>query len=323
MSLVNHPTGSATLNAALQFARDAGAILIAAAGNFGIGAADLSGPGASPLTISVGATDHNDARASFSSTGKALDVVAPGLGVGTVFPDSSQDTSITFNGTSAATPIVSGITTLLLSLNPSLTHDEVLDILARSAEDLVGPPSEDTPGRDDFFGHGRVSLHKALTLVPLPPGRHFLEVIRGSGDGIYPMGTMVTVSADPPPPGQQFTGWSGDIAILSNPFLPTTTAPIPGMNVSITATFGSPSSNDKIRYYPRSGNTERIVGGVFEGTNADPVNGPYETVTPSRTIPRWPGAKSTWTSRTTGIYAIVGRTIPMAMSPRSSFTATG
>lgn len=158
MSLVNYPTTSATLNAALQFARDAGAILIAAAGNGSIGGADFSGPGASPLTISVGATDHNDARAFFSGTGKALNVVAPGLDVATVFPDGAQDTDISFSGTSVATPIVSGITTLLLSLNPSLTHEAVLDILARSADDLVGPPSEDTPGRDDFFGHGRVNM---------------------------------------------------------------------------------------------------------------------------------------------------------------------
>ena len=78
MSLINYPLTS-SLTDALQFARDAGAILIACAGNGGIGNADISGPGASPLTISVGGTDHNDARASFSGTGQALDVVAPGV----------------------------------------------------------------------------------------------------------------------------------------------------------------------------------------------------------------------------------------------------
>ena len=48
-------------------------------------------------------------------------------------------------------------------------------------------------------------------------------------------GKKVTVIADPPPTGQHFAGWSGDIAILSNPFLATTTAIVPSMNVKIFA----------------------------------------------------------------------------------------
>ncbi len=76
MSLINYPVAFTFLEDALQYARDSGAILIACAGNDGIGDADVSGPGASPLTISVGATTRNDARASFSGTGSALDVVA-------------------------------------------------------------------------------------------------------------------------------------------------------------------------------------------------------------------------------------------------------
>ncbi len=126
-------------------------------------------------------------------------------------------------------------------------------------------------------GTGTVFWIKAI-FKPLPAGSHILEVTRGSGDGIYPSGTIVTVGADPPPAGQQFAGWTDDIVILSNPFLATTTAVIPAMNVSLTATYGPISSSDKIRYYPRSGYTERMVGGSFEGTNDDPINGPYETI---------------------------------------------
>ena len=75
------------------------------------------------------------------------------------------------------------------------------------------------------------------TFKPLPPGSHLLDVEGGSGDGVYPTGTMVTVSADPPPAGQEFAGWAGDITILSNPFLATTTAIIPSMNVIIAASY--------------------------------------------------------------------------------------
>jgi hypothetical protein len=71
----------------------------------------------------------------------------------------------------------------------------------------------------------------------VPPGSVVLDVVSGGGNGIYPMGAIVIVTADPPPAGQQFAGWAGDIAILSNPFRPTTTAIIPSMDVSVVATY--------------------------------------------------------------------------------------
>lgn len=166
MSLIGYGQ-SGVLEDALQYARDSGAILIACAGNGGIGDADISGPGVSPLTISVGASTLTDDRASFSGTGSALDVVAPGDGVLTVSSNNPTGASW-FGGCSAATPIVSGIASLLLSLDPLLTHDQVRVILALTADDLVGDPSEDTPGRDDFFGDGRVNMNEALIFVPEP-----------------------------------------------------------------------------------------------------------------------------------------------------------
>ncbi len=64
-----------------------------------------------------------------------------------------------------------------------------------------------------------------------------LMVNSGGGDGTYLEGTRVTVSADPPPAGQQFSMWTGDTPILSNRLLATTSALIPAMNVAITATY--------------------------------------------------------------------------------------
>jgi len=104
LSLINYPD-TAGLNTALQAARDAGAILIACAGNGGIGNADVTMPGKSPLTISVGATTVTDRRASFSGTGAALDVVAPGAAVITARYGTTADESQSFSGCSAATPV--------------------------------------------------------------------------------------------------------------------------------------------------------------------------------------------------------------------------
>ncbi len=152
----------------MQFARDAGVILVACAGNGGLGNADVSTPGTSPLTMSIGATTDTDARASFSGTGSALDLVAPGLDLPTSVFNIAADEVTNFSGCSAATPVVAGIVTLMLSLDSSLSHDQVLDILRQTADDEVGPASEDTPGRDDFFGAGRVNMNAALQAVSTP-----------------------------------------------------------------------------------------------------------------------------------------------------------
>ena len=69
----------------------------------------------------------------------------------------------------------------------------------------------------------------------------------GAGSGRYAPVTMVSVTADPAPAGQHFAGWTGDIVILSNPNITTTTAIIPSMDVGITATY---RTNAQIRGSP-------------------------------------------------------------------------
>ena len=69
-----------------------------------------------------------------------------------------------------------------------------------------------------------------------------LTVENGKPSGHYEAGTHVVVSAAEPPPGSQFAGWTGDIAILANPFLSSTTATIPFMAVAISATYTEPQT---------------------------------------------------------------------------------
>ena len=76
----------------------------------------------------------------------------------------------------------------------------------------------------------------ARTEAPAP-GTRTLKVNKGRGSGRHAAGTMVTVTADAPPAGQQFAGWTGDIQILANPAVPTTTATMPSIEVTITATY--------------------------------------------------------------------------------------
>ena len=59
----------------------------------------------------------------------------------------------------------------------------------------------------------------ARTEAPAP-GTPTLKVKNGRGSGPHAAGTMVRVTADAPPAGQNFAGWSGDIQILANPSEP-------------------------------------------------------------------------------------------------------
>ena len=70
-----------------------------------------------------------------------------------------------------------------------------------------------------------------------------LTVENGNHSGKYAAGTLVTVSADASKDGSQFARWTGDVEILANPSLPTTTATIPFMAVKITATYTTVSVN--------------------------------------------------------------------------------
>jgi Subtilase family/Fervidolysin N-terminal prodomain len=164
MSLQGYPSDQG-LKDALHAAREAGCILISAAGNHGNGYADKSWPGASPDTISVGCTDHADVKASFSATGNALDFVAPGKFVVSTdsvvtVPDCASD-----SGTSFACPLVVGTTSLMLSLRPDLTQDEVYALLAAGARDQVGPLGEDLPGWDTKYGYGRIDAGDSLRIL--------------------------------------------------------------------------------------------------------------------------------------------------------------
>lgn len=119
-----------------------------------------------PYQIVVGAFDADDTRAAYSNTGSSLWISAPGgYSIGLVTTDQSgcdkgysKDNSAyaagvfdlggngtgneqchyysSFTGTSAATPVASGVVALILEANPSLTWRDVKHILAVTARQL-------------------------------------------------------------------------------------------------------------------------------------------------------------------------------------------
>ena len=164
MSIIKTPDNappSAALLSGIAYAADKGVILMACAGNGGIGNADKSWPGASPLTISIGNSTRHDLRTNGSATGNRLDFLAPGRQTVTVATNHDDDFS-TSGGCSAATPIAAGIVTLLKAHDPTLDQAAVYELLRAGAEDEIGDPAQDTPGWDPFYGHGRLNAFRSL-----------------------------------------------------------------------------------------------------------------------------------------------------------------
>ncbi|RVD84847.1 uncharacterized protein DFL_003185 [Arthrobotrys flagrans] len=109
---------------ALRKATDAGIHVSVAAGNENQDACNTSPAGFSrqiPI-ISVGATDIDDARASFSNFGNCVDIHAPGVDIVSTFSTSNTATR-SLQGTSMACPHVTGMIADLLVLNPNLRLD--------------------------------------------------------------------------------------------------------------------------------------------------------------------------------------------------------
>lgn len=110
-------------NTAVEKLYAAGITPVIAAGNSNVDACGTS-PAGAPKAITVGASDINDARASFSNYGECVDVFAPGVNI---ISDKNTDPtgSTSMSGTSMATPHVSGLAALYLSGHQSATPAEV------------------------------------------------------------------------------------------------------------------------------------------------------------------------------------------------------
>jgi hypothetical protein len=147
------------LSDALNYAASR-SVLVGCAGNDGPGTADSQYPGAHSAVFSVGWTDVDDTLMPDSSTGTTVDFSAPGSSIKTVsvFPPFLPTDSSTTGGCSIATPIVSGIASLVQSHCLSISAPLLGYYLNVGSVDL-GPP-----GWDAGFGHGRVNA--ADTLQP-------------------------------------------------------------------------------------------------------------------------------------------------------------
>lgn len=181
------PDFSETSQAVFAEARAAGVAVVAAAGNER--SSQPSYPAAYPGVIAVSAVTITKELAPYSNFGSYIDVAAPGGNTGrdingdghpdgvlSTIGDDGEGTitaSYTFyQGTSMAAPHLAGVIALMRSVNPSLTPQDIDNLLAGG---LITEDLGDS-GRDDRFGFGLINALQAVIAAsnaaggtPIPP----------------------------------------------------------------------------------------------------------------------------------------------------------
>jgi len=114
-------------------------------------------PAAFPHVLGVAATDHNDDRPGWTGDGPYVDVSAPGVEIISTLWQGTGWSYGTSSSTRAAAAHVAGVAALVLSAHPDYSADQVEQAIEQSADDLG------LPGRDDYYGYGRVNAYRALT----------------------------------------------------------------------------------------------------------------------------------------------------------------
>ncbi len=157
--------GTDGVSQAVNRAAAAGLVPVIAAGNSGPARNTVGAPGAAAGAITVGAmADPGEAGfniAFFSSRGPTRDgrvkpdIAAPGFEIMAANANSGNG-YIVHSGTSMATPFVSGVAALMLAADPTLTPDQVRQMLTGTALEW-GPA-----GQDVDYGYGRLDAYAAV-----------------------------------------------------------------------------------------------------------------------------------------------------------------
>lgn len=144
-----------SLREAVKYAQRKDAVIVAAAGNIQDeqrGTQTPAYPAAYPGVVAVGAVGESATLSSFSNTETPVTVVAPGEKIVSTWPGGGYNID---QGTSFATPFVSGVAALVRSYHPKLSYKQVKRRLEVTADG----------GSANGTGGGMVNPLQAVTAV--------------------------------------------------------------------------------------------------------------------------------------------------------------
>lgn len=159
MKIINMSLGTSVPSKSLKNACDKaynmGVLIIASAGNSGNSAGtgnNVNYPARYDSVVAVAATDINNTRAWFSSTGPAVELSAPGVNI---YSTLKGGTYGYLSGTSMAAPHVTGVAALVMSYNP-ITNVQTRIRMQTTVTDIG------SIGKDNLYGYGLINALKAV-----------------------------------------------------------------------------------------------------------------------------------------------------------------
>jgi len=284
MSLGGGGACGATTQAAINGARDRGAVVVVAAGNSNVDMANSS-PANCAGVIAVAAVDRSGGKAYYSNDGAGITLAAPGGGggtdgvvstwnVGTTTPGA--DTYAYASGTSMATPHVSAVAALMFSANPGLKPGQVKRLLQSSARAF---PATCSPCSAGIVNAGAAVSSAIAALHPSLASSANPSVVGQS------VTFTVTVTGDSPGGTVQFmNGGSalGSPAPLSSATPSTSTASLnvsslPAGSHGITAVYAGDVNN--------AGSTSAVLTQtVAQASSTTSLNASAASLTPGQTL---------------------------------------
>jgi hypothetical protein len=147
------PGDSALVRNAIEYARNAGSMIVAAAGNNGT--QKVSYPAANDGVIAVGAVDAMGNHLDFSNTGRQIALAAPGFEVNAAW---SGNQAASVSGTSFSSPIVVGAIAAVMSQpgSKNLTNSQALALINAYLNDAGAE------GGDEALGAGMPDLGRVM-----------------------------------------------------------------------------------------------------------------------------------------------------------------
>ncbi|MFD7549272.1 type VII secretion-associated serine protease mycosin [Streptomyces sp. NPDC059816] len=150
----NAVESSPDLKQQINAALDAEIVVVASAGNDGLGGnVKNTYPASEPGVLAVAASDRNNERAPFSQSGEFVGVAAPGVDMVSTVPGGGHCAD---NGTSFAAPYVAAVAALLRAKHPDWPARRIVAQIQQTAERSVAGP-------DRLVGWGVVDPVRALT----------------------------------------------------------------------------------------------------------------------------------------------------------------